>query len=337
MLSGRAQNMLPGRAQNMFYISNIRYLSILTFSSLHRLAYDIGVVYDGLSDLFPGLTGEKVRDIQQSIKDGRYTLSPLQVRVIPKNEEDLTCSKFNHLMSVKDEPNIYLGVNPTLEDSLVLIGLGRMLNLNILQENILSKNSFGIKPLRKEGYCISDYYSIVCARGRVFKLFKLDLTNSLRTINRDNLLFNLSHIVKDGQTMELLGQYMYLPITDSSGIDYSANMGINIPPSGPNGLLSEVLLNFALIEFDSEFQRLYPQVVYTRYVHEVLVSFPTSESLHGMTLSIFEQQVLSLFKDLNLAGKIISIGPGDAPVRCHGGVLSVSQDGIIQVNKIKNV
>ena len=52
--------------------------------------------------------------------------------------------------------------------------------------------------------------------------------------------------------MDLLGQYMYLPITDSSGIDYTANMGINIPPSRPNGLLSEVLLNFSLIKLDNE-------------------------------------------------------------------------------------
>jgi len=106
---------------------------------------------------------------------------------------------------------------------------------------------------------------------------------------------------------------------------------VNIPTSG---FLTDVLLHFALIEFDKGFQRVFPQFNYTRYISEVFVSFSTSEmSKLGNPLEIFEQEVVSLFDQLNLSGKIISIGPGDAPVPCLGGLVSVSQDGLIQVQE----
>lgn len=303
------------------YIPISRYSSgrkdeIIPFCSLHRLACNIDLVYKELSDHFPELTANKVIEIQKSIKDGTYTLSPLRLSFFSK-KGDLKRPKYHHIMHVKEQPNLYYGVNPTQEDSLVLMGLGIMLNNKIVKDNLLMENSLGLKTLLK------DYLVKVCARENVLRLYKFDLTNSMKTINRDYLMSKLSHIVQDGVILELVGQFLYLPIKDESGIEY--NTGMNIPSSG---LITEVLLNFALIEFDKEFQRLFPQLYYTRYINEVFVSFSTSESKQG---EIFEQHVVSLFDLLNLSGKIISIGPGDAPVPCLGGLVSVSQDGLIQV------
>lgn len=326
----------PGMAQNMqqllfsryyscpnsryFTSPMIRYFSsikheIHPFCSLNRLAYDIGFTYKKLSDLFPDLTANKVIDILKRIMDGTYTLSPLRLSVFTK-KGDLQRHGFNHIMHLKDHPNFYVGVKPTQEDRIVLMGLGIMLNQNLLMDN-----SLGLKTR------VKDYYGIVCARGNVLRVYKLDLTKSLMTINRESLLCKLSHIVMDGDIMELVRKFLYLPIKNESGLKFN---NINIPSSV---LITEVLLNFALIEFDKEFQRVFPQLYYNRYIHEVFVYFPTSESKQGMTLGIFEQKVLSLFDQLHLAGEIISIGPGDAPVPCYGGLVCVSQDGKIQVKE----
>lgn len=314
--------------QVLSYIPISRYCSgikdeILPFCSLHRLACNIDLLYNKLSDIFPELTANKVIEINKSIKYGTYTLSPLRLSVFSKSKiGELKRPKYYYIMHVNSQPNLCYCVNPTQEDSLVLMGLGMMLNHKIVHDNLLMENSLGLKTLLK------DYLGIVCSRVNVSRLYKFDLTNSMKTLNRNTLLSKLSHIVMDGEIISLVGQFLYLPIKDESGIEY--NTGVNIPSSG---LLTDVLLNFSLIDFDKEFQRLFPQFNYTRYINEVFVSFSTSESKQGKTFSIFEQKVVSLFDQLNLSGKIISIGPGDAPVPCLGGLVSVSQDGQMKVKE----
>ena len=315
--------------QNMDVLSYIpisRYSSgikddILPYCSKLRLSRNIDFLYRNFEDLFPELTSKKVNDISQSIIDGTYTLSPLRLNVFSKSQiGELKRPKYHYIMHVKDEPNLCYCVNPTQEDRLVLLGLGLMLNQKIILDNLLMENSVGLRIQQR------DYLYLVCMRENVTRLYKFDLTNSMKTINRDNLLSKLSHIVMDGEILSLVGQFLYLPITDESGIEY--NTGVNILPSGH---LTDVLLNFALIEFDKGFQRLFPKFYFTRFLNEVLVYFSTSESKLVESFSIFEKQVVILFDQLNLSGKIISIGPGDAPVPCLGGLVSVSQDGQIQV------
>lgn len=315
--------------QNMDVLSYIpisRYSSgikddILPYCSKLRLSRNIDLLYRNFEDLFPELTSKKVNDISQSIIDGTYTLSPLRLNVFSKSQiGELKRPKYHYIMHVKEEPNLCYCVNPTQEDRLVLLGLGLMLNQKIIQENLLMENSVGLRIQ------LRDYLYLVCMRVNVTRLYKFDLTNSMKTINRENLLSKLSHIVMDGDILSLVGQFLYLPITDESGIEY--NTGVNILPSGH---LTDVLQNFALIEFDKGFQRLFPQFYFTRFLNEVFVYFSTSESKLVETFSIFEKQVVILFDQLNLSGKIISIGPGDAPVPCLGGLVSVSQDGQIQV------
>ncbi|CAK9165879.1 unnamed protein product [Ilex paraguariensis] len=251
-----------------FHKARSRYLSsykdeIHPFCSLHRLAYAIGMTYNELPDVFVELTEQKVREIQKSVKDGTYTLSPLLLRAFARKGDQKP--GFFHTFPAKDESNLYLGINPTLEDSLVLTALGRMLNLHFLRVNLFTDKSFGLRTTPNA------FYSTVCARGKVLRLYKCDLTISLRTINRESLLLNLSHIVKDGAIIEFVDKFLSVPILDQSGRDFTAEMGCSIPTVG---LLTHVLLNFALTEFDKEFQRAFPGVDYSRYIHEVFLSCP---------------------------------------------------------------
>lgn len=104
---------------------------------------------------------------------------------------ELKRPKYYYIMHVNSQPNLCYCVNPTQEDSLVLMALGMMLNTKIVQDNLLMENSLGLKTR------IKDYLGLVCSRVNVSILYKLDLTNSMKTINRDSLLSKLSHIVKD--------------------------------------------------------------------------------------------------------------------------------------------
>ncbi|GLT77468.1 hypothetical protein SLA2020_490490 [Shorea laevis] len=353
IMPGRAQNMWPGMrpgiAKNIpILISNVvsyprsRYFSSKKihepfpyyFCSLNRLAHDIGSTYYEMQFLFDELSEHKVEKIVNSVKNGTYTQSPLILYAFDR-KIDPRMTGFFHTFQVKDEPNISLGISPTQEDSLVLMALGRMLSLNILHENILDENI-----LADKSFCFKttndEFYSTVCARGKVLRLYKCDLTSSLRTINRETLLLSLSHIVKDDAIMELVGKFLYSTILDQSGRDFTAEMRCSIPPAK---LLTEVLLNYALTEFDHEFQRAFPCVDYSRYLHEVLVSFPnitstcSSNIFESEDVSFFNEEVLRLLDQLNLDGRIISIGPGDAPAHCYKGIVWVSQDGEIKVKE----
>lgn len=292
------------------------------FCSLNRLSYDIGVVYNGLTDLFPGLTDKRVSEMQYCVKEGRYTLSPLIISTFTDKSE-IEKEQFVHIITSEDSDNCneYHGIKPTEEDGLVLLALGRMLNLHFLDIDIFVKNSYGLKlPIPK-------YYDMVCKRGNnVLMFYKIDLTNSCWIISRESILCKLSDIVMDKKIIELVKKFLYSPIVDTSGQEYLTNIMI---PSAE--LITSVLLNLALMEFDKEFQQVFPELEYSRYVHQVFVSITNAEIKQRMPLDIFEDKVRRLFDKLNVTGKILSIVPGEGPVRCYRGEVSVSQDGEIKV------
>jgi hypothetical protein len=91
---------------------NFSSIKAENFSSLDRLAYYIGVAYKKLP-YFQELTAPKVIEILKSIMDGTYTLSPLHLHAYPKNGDQKHSGYFQKLL-VKDEPNVYYVVNPTL-------------------------------------------------------------------------------------------------------------------------------------------------------------------------------------------------------------------------------
>ena len=116
-------------------------------------------------------------------------------------------------------------------------------------------------------------------------------------------------------------------MTDEYGNECTYNM--NIPSAG---LITEVLLNYELIDLDYDFQCVFPQLDYARYVNEVIVSFPTEDS-KGKVISfeIFEEFVNDLLTQRNWMSKVISIDPGNPAVPCVGGALMVCPDGIIHL------
>lgn len=100
---------------------------------------------------------------------------------------DINISFIIHAIDENRNP-ILLEVYSTDEDRLVLISLGLMLNKRIA--GVLMDNSIGFIKVR-----VNDYYEKVCAIENVLKLYRFDLSKSIYSINKENLLSNLSSIV----------------------------------------------------------------------------------------------------------------------------------------------
>ena len=313
--------MIISNARSLLNMASIQKDMTQGYCSLEQLAKHIEFTYNHIPDIFDELTVDKVLDIQNRIRNGRYTLLSLQLLVV-SSKENIKSLNFAHIMHLLINNEIYYGiVTPIQEDKLVLMALGRMLNHAILDLNLLNENSFGLKTI------LPDYYSHIISIDRpILRLYKLDMTNSLRVINKESLLTKLEPIVKNDEIMKLLKSYLYMPII-LEGKDITYLMKDDSIPS--SGLITDVLLNFSLINLDNKFQELFPEFLYTRYIHEVLIKIPTTASKQVQN---FEEQIVEVFDDLNLAGKIMSIGPGDEPLPCHhGGIISISREGILQL------
>lgn len=138
------------------------------------------------------------------------------------------------------------------------------------------------------------------------------------------------------EILKLIRQYVYIPVlTDSNVVNTDINFQFGIPPTG--GFLSLVLLNYALIDFDESFLSKFPSLKFLRYLNEVLVFFNPPSSNEGMTFQNFEEEVVSLLAKKNLYGKIMSIGPGEGPMKCDNCLVSVSEEGKIEVKEKNDI
>jgi len=111
--------------------------------------------------------------------------------------------------------------------------------------------------------------------------------------------------------IRLVSSFMELPIIDEDGRDWSAEVGI---PSA--GLLTSVLLNLYLDEFDRAFINSFPRFRYARYRNAIFVTFPLSNKEEKLSF----EEIENLLKELGLSGKVICIGRGSAPVPCFWGL-----------------
>lgn len=67
---------------------------------------------------------------------------------------------------------------------------------------------------------------------------------------------NLSYIVREKNLIKLIHDFLYMQIVDDKyGMDVTQVIGCGIPSVD---ILTRVLLNFALIDFDNEFKLLFP-------------------------------------------------------------------------------
>lgn len=280
--------------------------------SLDQVASTIEKYYYGLVDMFSNLTESRMRDIQNQIRTRLYTLSSFQL-VLKKNKDPIpgyTCMLLH--LSI-DNQFVYGYLISNQEDQLVLMALGDVINTRILNLNLQHSSSFGFKVLP------TDYYKHICSieRAVVSRVYKLDMSNTLKIMNKKSILTMLQPIVSNDEIMELLRSWNYIQVLHE-GEDVSYLIEDIVPHSS---LITDILLNFYFIELDHQFHQVFPSFSYTRYMNEILITTPQS-------VPFFESSLLALLGSLELDAKIVSIGPGDPPLPCHhGALISLTEDG----------
>lgn len=283
-------------------------------SSLVQLSADIDYIYQDLVDNQFSMSHYQLVGIQQKILSGLYVLSPLQVKYIKKAD----LSRFLHTLA--DCPDIMLGTGsdpeiinafmPAKDDVLVLMGLSLMLLR-------LSHGSLPKEGYRLENQVGSFYYGIK-EMGKVDRLYKLDLGDSLRIIPKTLILDKVKPFVGDGTVYKLISSFLDLPIIDDDG----KNISYGIPPVGE---ITKVLLNIVLMEiFDREFPKRFPGIAFSRFINEVVISTRGNDDFD-------EKAGYALLEELGLAGNILSIGPGDPPLRCYQRILLLDSNSMVDV------
>lgn len=236
---------------------NSRYYSNISQCSLDQLSSDVGTIHRCIPEEFQGLAPEKVIDIQNLIKTGKYTLSPFRLVVFLAKNDAVYAPNNSYILHLQiNSKNCYGWVAPIPEDNLVLIALGHMLNRRYLDLDIHYSYSFGLKTYP------SDYYAHIRSSFKepISRVYKIDMNRSLFVINRDSILSRLKPIVQSDDIMELIRSFLYMPVI-WNGIEVSS-LKDSIPPSG---YFTKVLLHFYLIELDSQFYRLFPMSFFLYY------------------------------------------------------------------------
>lgn len=289
-------------------------------SSLVQLSAAIEFIYKDLTDNIQfSMSRHQLTVIQQKRILGLYVLSPLQVKLIRKI--DLT--KFLHdtlpdcpdiMLRPSSDPSFFIVVMPNKEDVLVLMGLSLM----------LYRLSHGSLP--KDGYRLSNqvdqiYYSLQ-QMGKVDRLYRLDLMDSLRIIPINLILEKVKPFVGDGSVCyNLISSFLYLPIIDDDGNHISFD---GMPSVGE---ITRVLFNIVLMDvFDREFAKRFPGIAFSRFISDVYISTRGNDSV------IFDDKAgYALLEELSLAGNIESIGPGDDPLSCYSKIVYLDNDSKVHV------
>lgn len=315
-----------GIMSRLFYINSSSRSIIWTRNlstvecSLVQLSADIDFIYQDLTDNIQfSISRHQLTVIQQKIVSGFYVLSPLQAKLIRK--VDLTQFLYNTLSDCPDimlipspDPEFIIVVMPNKEDGLVLMGFSLM----------LYRLSHGSLP--KDGYRLSNQvtklYSSLQQMGNVDRLYRLDLMASLRIIPISLILEKVKPFFGEGSVCyNLISSFLYNPIIDDDGIHISFGA---IPPVGE---ITRVLFNIVLMDiFDREFAKRFPGIAFSRFISDVYISTRGNDSV------IFDDKAgYALLEELSLAGKIMSIGPGDDPLPCYSKIVYLDNDSKVHV------
>jgi hypothetical protein len=95
----------------------------------------------------------------------------------------------------------------------------------------------------------------------------------------------------------------------------------------PVGEITRVLFNIVLMDiFDREFPKRFPGIAFSRFINEVFISTRGNDEV------IFDNKAgYALLEELSLAGKIVSIGPGDDPLQCYSQIIFFDSDSKVHV------
>lgn len=190
---GKNRNMMNGGKKDINIVYN------RDCSTLERLSSEIGYVYDMQPDLFHPLDRYDVRLIQKRVLEGSSRLSPIRLKLIPLIYPK---DQSHHVLYCKDFPMKILSVTSEVKHFIVLTTLARVLVQVIHLNDIGYQNSYGFQMKPK------DFYSHLMSRDPVESLYRIDLTLSLKTIEKDYLLQRLEYIIGNKPVFDYVKSFL---------------------------------------------------------------------------------------------------------------------------------
>jgi len=243
-------------------------------------------------------------------------LSPLKLLSIPKDEAIFF---YVETLCQPGDPDHKWVVCPGERDALVLIALAHMLNSCFMRSSIFQEQSCGFPRDRRE------FFAKLGGVGKIRTIFILNLAPSQGTIPHKRILRKLAPLVRDSYVISFVSSFLKIPVYDQNGINCSITE-VGIPHAG---LITKVLYNFMLDDFDRGFKQLYPSLSYYRYLADCYVLFPLF-SLQSEQQC--KEEMNSILLELDLDGDITTILPGGgAHVTRDGRLIILSRDCSLHV------
>lgn len=291
-------------------------------SSLVQLSEDIDFIYNHFkTHLQYNLSQEDLMILQQMLLSGLYTISPLRLRRIRR--DDLADFLFATLPDFPDltfypskDSSYYIVVFPSKKEDVLLF---MALSIHFY------RFTYGSVP--KERYRLVErvdlFMNCIHKMGKVTKLFRINLDPSLQLIPSSQVLDPVKSFVgADSVSYNLVSQFMDLATIDEEG----RHVRFGCMPI--LGEITKVLFNLALMEFDRQLCNQYPGIQFERFIGLVFIASTDD-------LIFDEYKGRALIEELGLYCDIESIGPGDEPLDCYHGKVALDNEGkVVVINPI---
>lgn len=287
-------------------------------SSLVQLSEDLDFIYNNLRVTHNyNLSQKELCNLQQMLLSGFYTLSPLRLRRIRRDDLDdfllATLPDYPDLtLYPSRDSSYYIVVYPSKkEDVLVFMGLGIH----------LYRFTYGSVP--KENYRLLDrlglFYSSIQNMGYVTKLYRINMDPCLQLIPDSLVLDGVKSFVgADSVCYKLVNSFINLETIDEEGKKICFGC---MPIVGE---ITRVLFNLALMEFDRQLCQKYPGIAFERFIGLVFIACTDD-------LRIDESQVFDMILDIGLSCEIDYTVPGDEPLDCRHRKVALDNEGKVVV------
>lgn len=241
-----------------------------------------------------GVLPFKKNELLELVVRDKYVLSPLQYFVLKKSDipdfiyEILIMeSKRGYLWfeNSVDDKWIHLFKPQNSTDLLLLMALSKVL-LTLIDSN---PNVYKLEDNK------SYHYNYLNRMRNVCRVYKIDLSQSIKCIDKFDVMDNIKFIGLNGVVLNLISDFVRLPICD-------AYVNKRIPSHGipPIGEISNVIFDIFLISrFDREFIHRYPGVSYTRLGYEVFIATKSNDEFDEEEAEYFIEDVVRLHGDID--------------------------------------
>lgn len=300
------------RAKSYFYST--------TDSSLVQLSEDIDFIYNDLkSTRHFNMSQEELIALQQMLLSGFYTISPLRLRRIRRDDlKDFLLAMLPDFPDITFYPSsdsdFYIVVFPSKkEDALVFMVLAIH----------LYRYTFGSVP--ENNYRLIDrvdqFYSSIKKMGKANKLHLINMDGGEVFPDCRVLDVVKSFVGANSVCYKLVSSFLKLDTLDEEGRKVHF---YGIPVMGD---ITRVLFNLAFFEFDKRLRQMYPGIVYERFIGMVFIA--STDDIRIDDYQLYE--IYDMILDIGLTGEIDYIVPARA-LECRDIMVGLDHDGKVVVD-----